>query len=36
VQAADAGSLNDPWREPPAAFDALEVKRGQADGGVEV
>jgi carbon-monoxide dehydrogenase large subunit len=36
VQAAGAGTLPDPWREPPAAFDAIEVKRGPADGGVEV
>ncbi len=36
VQDARAGSLPDPWREPPAAFDTLEVKRGDADGGVEV
>ena len=36
VQAARAGSLADPWREPPAAFAALEVQRGPAEGGVEV
>ncbi|PUA80378.1 xanthine dehydrogenase family protein molybdopterin-binding subunit [Nocardioides currus] len=36
VQDARAGRLADPWREPPAAFDALEVERGPADGGVEV
>ena len=28
--------LPDPWREPPAVFDTLEVRRGEADGGVEV
>jgi aerobic carbon-monoxide dehydrogenase large subunit len=36
VEAARAGTLPDPWREPPAAFDALEVKAGPVDGGVEV
>jgi carbon-monoxide dehydrogenase large subunit len=36
VQAARAGTLPDLWREPPAAFDTLEVRRGRADGGVEV
>jgi carbon-monoxide dehydrogenase large subunit len=36
VQDARAGSLPDPWREPPAAFDDLEVRQGKADGGVEV
>ena len=36
VQQARAGSLPDPWREPPAVFDTLEVKQGDADGGVEV
>ena len=36
VEAARAGQLPDPWREPPAVFDTLEVKRGPADGGVEV
>jgi carbon-monoxide dehydrogenase large subunit len=36
VEAARAGRLPDPWREPPAAFEALEVRRGSVDGGVEV
>ena len=36
VEAARAGRLPDPWREPPAVFDTLEVARGKADGGVEV
>ncbi len=36
VQDARAGTPRDPWREPPAAFEALTVQRGPADGGVEV
>jgi aerobic carbon-monoxide dehydrogenase large subunit len=36
VQQARAGTLPDPWREPPAVFDTLEVQGGDADGGVEV
>jgi carbon-monoxide dehydrogenase large subunit len=36
VQQARAGTLPDPWREPPAVFDELEIKGGAADGGVEV
>jgi carbon-monoxide dehydrogenase large subunit len=36
VQDARAGTLPDPWREPPAAFDSLETRSGPADGGVEV
>ncbi len=36
VQDAHAGTVADPWREPPAAFDSLLVRRGPADGGVEV
>jgi carbon-monoxide dehydrogenase large subunit len=36
VQDARAGTLPDPWREPPAAFEDIEVQRGKADGGVEV
>jgi carbon-monoxide dehydrogenase large subunit len=36
VQQARAGALPDPWREPPAVFDTLEVQTGEADGGVEV
>ena len=36
VQAARAGTLASPWREPPEAFAALEVQRGPAEGGVEV
>ncbi len=36
VQDARAGTLPDPWREPPAAFDTLEIRRGKVDGGVEV
>jgi carbon-monoxide dehydrogenase large subunit len=36
VEAARAGTLPDPWREPPAAFDSLRVEGGPADGGVEV
>jgi carbon-monoxide dehydrogenase large subunit len=36
VEAARTGTLPDPWREPPAAFDSLEVTHGPADGGVEV
>ncbi|KRF19316.1 carbon monoxide dehydrogenase [Nocardioides sp. Soil797] len=36
IEAARDGNLPDPWREPPAAFDSLEVTRGPADGGVEV
>ncbi|CUR55549.1 Carbon-monoxide dehydrogenase (Acceptor) [metagenome] len=36
IQAATEGRAYDPWREPPAAFDALEAARGPADGGVEI
>lgn len=36
IEAARAGTLPDPWREPPAAFDSLEVEHGPADGGVAV
>jgi aerobic carbon-monoxide dehydrogenase large subunit len=36
VQDARGGTLPDPWREPPAAFDTLAVAKGGADGGVEV
>ena len=36
IQDARAGTLADPWREPPAAFDALAAATGEADGGVEV
>ena len=36
VQDARAGTLPDPWREPPAVFDTLEIQRGEVDGGVEV
>jgi carbon-monoxide dehydrogenase large subunit len=36
VQDARAGTLPDPWREPPAVFDTLEVQQGEVDGGVEV
>ncbi len=36
IQDARAGTLPDPWREPPAAFDTLEIQRGEVDGGVEV
>jgi carbon-monoxide dehydrogenase large subunit len=36
VQDARAGTLPDPWREPPAVFDTIEVKQGEVDGGVEV
>jgi carbon-monoxide dehydrogenase large subunit len=36
VQDARAGTLPDPWREPPAVFDTLEVRTGEVDGGVEV
>ena len=31
-----AGQRPDPWREPPEAFDGLQVARGPADGGVEI
>ena len=35
IQDARAGTLPDPWREPPAVFDTLEVKtrRGRRRGG---
>jgi carbon-monoxide dehydrogenase large subunit len=36
VQQARTGTLPDPWREPPAAFDTIESVAGQVDGGVEV
>ena len=36
VEQARAGTLPDPWREPPAFFDTLEAAQGEADGGVEV
>jgi carbon-monoxide dehydrogenase large subunit len=36
IQGARSGTLPDPWREPPAVFDTLEVQRGEIDGGVEV
>ena len=36
VHQAGEGTLPDPWREPPAVFDTLEIKRGRAEGGVEV
>ena len=36
IQDARAGTLPDPWREPPAVFDTLEIQRGEVDGGVEV
>jgi carbon-monoxide dehydrogenase large subunit len=36
VEAARTGRVPDPWREPPAAFDSVEVIRGPAEGGVEV
>ena len=36
IEAARGGQTPDAWCEPPAAFDALEVARGPADGGVEV
>jgi carbon-monoxide dehydrogenase large subunit len=36
IEAARTGQLPDPWREPPSVFDSLEVRRGPADGGVEV
>lgn len=36
IEAARAGTLPDPWREPPAAFEAIPVKGGKVDGGVEV
>ncbi|MDX6373136.1 MAG: aerobic carbon-monoxide dehydrogenase large subunit [Nocardioidaceae bacterium] len=36
VQDARAGTLPDPWREPPAVFDTLEIQQGGVDGGVEV
>jgi aerobic carbon-monoxide dehydrogenase large subunit len=35
VQHARAGTLPDPWREPPAVFDTLAVRQGEVDGGVE-
>lgn len=36
IEAARAGDLPDPWREPPTAFEGLEVQVGPVDGGVEV
>lgn len=36
IEAARAGRLPDPWREPPAAFDSLVLAHGPTDGGVEV
>jgi carbon-monoxide dehydrogenase large subunit len=36
IEAARAGRPLDPWRDPPAAFQSLDVTRGPADGGVEV
>ncbi|WP_067433268.1 xanthine dehydrogenase family protein molybdopterin-binding subunit [Nocardioides jensenii] len=36
IEAARAGNLPDPWREPPTVFDSLEVTQGPTDGGVEV
>jgi carbon-monoxide dehydrogenase large subunit len=36
IQAAQAGRLPEPWREPPAAFGSIGVTGGPTDGGVEV
>jgi carbon-monoxide dehydrogenase large subunit len=36
IQQAEAGSLPDPWVEPPAMFATLEVATGEIDGGAEV
>ena len=36
VAQARAGTLPDPWREPPAVFDTLEADERPTDGGVEV
>jgi carbon-monoxide dehydrogenase large subunit len=36
IEAARAGRPLDPWRDPPAAFESLDVTRGPTDGGVEV
>ena len=36
IEEARAGHLEDPWREPPAVFDGLELAHGATDGGVEV
>ncbi|MCW2759059.1 MAG: xanthine dehydrogenase family protein molybdopterin-binding subunit [Nocardioidaceae bacterium] len=36
IGAARAGTLPDPWREPPEALTAIPVASGPADGGVEV
>ena len=33
VQDARAGTLPDPWREPPAVFDTLEVQRARSTAG---
>jgi carbon-monoxide dehydrogenase large subunit len=36
IEAARAGRPLDPWRDPPAAFQSLDVTRGPTDRGVEV
>jgi carbon-monoxide dehydrogenase large subunit len=36
IEAAGAGRLPDPWREPPEVFESLEVTHGRTHGGVEV
>ncbi|MDN5895489.1 MAG: xanthine dehydrogenase family protein molybdopterin-binding subunit [Nocardioides sp.] len=36
IEAAGAGHLPEPWREPPEVFDSLEITHGPTDGGVEV
>jgi len=36
IRDARAGTLPDPWREPPAVLDTLVPKTGPADAGVEV
>ncbi|RLV49363.1 xanthine dehydrogenase family protein molybdopterin-binding subunit [Nocardioides mangrovicus] len=35
IEQARAGTLPDPWRDPPRVFDTLELASGPADGGVE-
>jgi len=36
ISDARAGTLADPWREPPAVLDTLVPRSGRASGGVEV
>jgi aerobic carbon-monoxide dehydrogenase large subunit len=36
IEAARAGRPLDPWRDPPAAFESLDLTKGPTDRGVEV